>query len=377
MPFKDVSVNDQRREFVLLAQRDDVNMSELCRRFGISRSHGYALVDRANRDGIDALDRQSRRPHTSPRQISPEMEARIVDLRTEHPDWGARKLHARLAHLGFEPPAQSTITQVLHRNDLMHPPPGGHTGTFQRFERSAPNELWQMDFLGHKPLQSSRVHPLTIIDDHSRYGLTLAACANESRETVWGHLHQCFAWYGLPWAILTDNAPPWGHTGFAITMIEMRLMQLGIRLIHGRPYHPQTQGKIERWHRTISRAVFGPIPFRDLHEAQIAFDAFLTVYNTERPHEALANDVPISRFRPSGRSYPSRIEPPSYDDDLPIRKVRQSGEIMFEGKRIPISKSLAGEWVAVQPTREDSVVHIVYYTTRIRTIDLSLHTKDV
>lgn len=350
MPFKDVSVNDQRREFVLLAQQGGVNFSELCRRFGISRQHGYDLCARAMTDGIDGLDRRSRRPHTSPAQISRELEAQIVALRTEHPDWGARKIRARLIHLGIDPPAESTITQVFHRNGLMHPPPGGHTGVFRSFEREAPNELWQMDFLGHKPMKSSRVHPLTIIDDHSRYGLTIAACADESRETVWGHLLQCFERYGLPWAMLTDNGPPWGHSGFAITTMEMHLMQLGIRLIHGRPHHPQTQGKIERWHRTITRAVFGPVLYGDLLDVQTAFDAFLTVYNTERPHEALGNAVPISRFRPSERPYPSRIAPPEYDDGMPIRKVRHSGEIMFEGRRLRVSQALIGELVGIHTT---------------------------
>lgn len=371
MPFRDVSVNDQRREFVLLAQQDGINFAELCRRFGISRPHGYALCARARTDGIDGLDQRSRRPHTSPGQIAPELEAQIVALRRDHPDWGARKLRARLIHLGIDPPAPSTITQVVHRNGLMHPPPGGHTGTFQHFERGAPNELWQMDFLGPKHMKSRRVHPLTIIDDHSRYGLNLAACPNETREIVWAHLRLCFERYGLPWAILTDNGPPWGHSGFAITTIEMRLMQLGIRLIHGRPYHPQTQGKIERWHRTISRAVFGPVPYRDLQDVQSAFDAFLTVYNTERPHEALGNAVPISRFRPSERVYPSHIAPPQYDDGIPVRKVRQSGEVMFEGRRLRVSEALIGEWVGIHPTGNDDVVQIYYYTTPIRTIHLT------
>lgn len=375
MPFKDVTVDDLRREFVVFAQQDGANISELCRRYGISRTHGYALLARARESGLAGLDRRSRRPRSSPAQIPAELEARIVTLRQEHPDWGARKLQARLAHLGIDPPAPSTITRVLHRHALIHPPPGGPTGRVQRFERPAPNDLWQMDFLGHKPLRASRVHPLTILDDHSRFGLTLAACADQARETVWGHLERCFRRYGLPWAMLTDNAPPWGHTGLALSTMEVRLMQLGVRLLHGRPYHPQTQGKVERWHRTITRAVFGPVPYADLEQVQRAFDAFLTTYNTERPHEALGNDVPVTHFRPSDRPYPARIEPPAYDDHLAVRKVRLSGEIMLDGTRWRVSKALAGEWVGIQPTREDGVVHILYYTTLVRT--LNLHLREV
>lgn len=371
MPFKDVTVNDLRREFVILAQQEGVNFSMLCRRYGISRTHGYDLLHRVNARGLEGVDVQSRRPKTSPNQTAPDIEARIVALRREHPDWGARKLGARLRALGLSLPADSTITTILHRHGLITRPPAERPGPVQRFERQAPNDLWQMDFLGHKPMQRNRVHPLSIIDDHSRFGLVLAACTNESRETVWDHLQQCFRRYGLPWTLLTDNGPPWGHSGFALTTFDIQLMQLGIRLIHGRPFHPQTQGKIERWHRTITSAVFGPILFRDVAQAQARFDTFLYSYNMERPHEALNLDVPINRYHPSPRPYPDRIEPPCYDEGVEIRKVRHSGEIHYSGRRVRISEALIGEWVAVQPTGTDGEFGIYYYDQRIRTVTLS------
>lgn len=153
MPFKEVTVNDLRREFVVFAQQDGINFSALCRRYGISRTHGYDLVERAREQGLAGMEVQSRRPTLSPRQTPPEMEAQIVALRQEHPDWGARKLRARLLALGLAPPAKSTITSVLHRHGLIHPPPDGPTGAGHRFEHHAPNDLWQMDFLGHKRMQ--------------------------------------------------------------------------------------------------------------------------------------------------------------------------------------------------------------------------------
>lgn len=369
MPFKGVTVNDLRREFVQLAMKEGANISALCRHFGISRTHAYTLIRRAHEQGVDGLDLQPRCPHTSPNQTPAAIEATIVALRKQHPDWGARKLGARLRAQGLSTPVDSTITAILHRNDLVHPPPGGHVGVFQRFERDVPNELWQMDFLGHKPMRKDRVHPLTILDDHSRYGLTLAACANETGSTVWEHLRRCFERYGLPWEILTDNAPPWGHSGFALTRFEIRLIQLGVRLIHGRPYRPETQGKIERWHRSITAAIFGPTRYEDLAHVQDAFDVYRSVYNTERPHEALGLDVPVNHYQASSRPYPTRIEPPHYDD-CDVRKVRLSGEIHYQGARYRVSQSLAGEWVGLQPTLIDGHIDVYYYNQRIRTIHL-------
>lgn len=370
MPFKDVTVNDLRREFVTFALQDGVNMRALCKRYGISPTHGYGLVQRARAEGVDSVTIRSRRPQTSPHQTPPEIEAIIVDLRHEHPDWGARTIRAWMQQRSLAAPAASTITTILHRYGLIHPEATRQHRPIIRFERDEPNELWQMDYLGHKPMQKGRVHPLTIIDDHSRFGLTLTACANETRETVWPILMDCMERYGMPWAILSDNGAPWGNSFRALTVIDVRLIQLGIKPIHGRPIHPQTQGKVERWHSTISRVVFGPVPYRNLAAVQDAFDAFLVCYNTERPHQALDYDVPIQRYRPSTRSLPTRIEPPIYDDDVDVRKVRQAGEIHFQGLRWRISESLAGEWVALQPTMIDGEWEVYYYNHCVRIINL-------
>lgn len=372
MPFKVATVNDQRREFVTFALQEGANMSMLCTRYGISRTHGYALLNRAREQGVDGMAIQSRRPHTSPQQTSPEVEAIVVDLRRKHPDWGARTIGAWMRKRNYVPPANSTITAILHRHDLIDTPRQSsrqdHATT--RFVRDVPNDLWQMDFLGHKPMQTGRVHPLTIIDDHSRFGLNLTACVDETRATAWPVLLDCMDRYGMPWAILCDNGAPWGHADKALTVMDVRLIQLGIRPIHGRPVHPQTQGKVERWHGTISRAVFGPVLYRDLDAVQTAFDEFLVCYNTERPHQALDNDVPIDRYHPSARTLPTRIDPPLYDDGLDIRKVRQSGEIHLHGARYRVGEALAGEWVGLQPTIVDGTLEVYYYNYRVRTINL-------
>src|SRR5680860_719256 len=169
-----------------------------------------------------------------------------------------------------------------------------------------------MDYMGHRDLVvAGRVHPLTILDDHSRVLLSLTACPHERLEPVWLLLHACFARYGLPRALLTDNGPPWGSSvGRGITRIEARLLRLGIELWHGRPFHPQTQGKVERIHGTISVDVFGTRTFRDLVAAQRAFDTFRDIYNLERPLEALDYAVPMSRMQPSPRPLPTVLPVP-------------------------------------------------------------------
>lgn len=370
MPFKDVTVNELRREFVIFALQSGANMSALCARYGISRTHGYALKKLALEYGVDGVPTQSRRPHSSPHQTPPEIEDIIVSLRQDHPDWGARTIGNWMRNRALLAPADSTITTILHRHDLIHPQLTNQDRATSRFERAEPNDLWQMDYLGHKPMQKGRVHPLTIIDDHARFGLSLTACANETRATVWPLLMDCMDRYGMPWAILCDNGPPWGSSVKALTIIDVWLIQLGITPMHGRPIHPQTQGKIERWHRTISGAVFGPERYVDLGAVQHAFDQFLICYNTERPHQALDNDVPINRYHPSPRSRPARIEPPAYDDGLETRKVRQSGEIHDQGARWRISEALAGQWVTLQPTHTDGEVEVYYSNHRVRIINL-------
>src|SRR6202051_3738427 len=241
MPWKSVSIMDSRLELVRLAQQGGVSMTELCRRFAISRESGYQYLRRYRAEGIDGLKDRSRRPHSSPTRTAVEMEMRIVDLRAAHP-WGGRKLARRLQDLGIDGvPAVSTVTEVLRRHGKLDPAEAVKHQAFVRFERAAPNDLWQMDFKGHFALDHGRCHPLTVLDDHSRYSLGLIACADQTRETVQGHLTALFRRYGLPAAMLADNGSPWGGSGAqGYTAFEVWLLRVGIRLHHGRPYHPQT-----------------------------------------------------------------------------------------------------------------------------------------
>lgn len=371
MPREVKTAVDHRREFVVLATRDGANLRELCRRYRFSSRTGYKWIDRYRKGGEAALEDRSRRPRTHPRRSDPEIEARIIAQRDAQPGWGGRKLHAWLKRQGVDhPPAPSTITTILHRHDRITSEVP-HQGPWTRFEHAAPNDLWQMDFMGHRPLDQGRVHPLTVLDDHSRFGLALVACAHEQRVGVQRQLIACFERFGLPRTILMDNGPPWGTTGGAgITGLEAWLIRLGIVVAHGRAYHPQTQGKIERWHRTIGHDVFRYHAYPDLGTIQQAFDRFRTVYNTERPHQALDNDVPASRYRASTRSYPETLPEIDYSDENQVRIVRGKGEVMFQGHRYFVSEGLKGLPVGIRPTTTDGVFTVRYCHQEVLTITL-------
>lgn len=370
MPLEVKTAVDFRREFVLLATQEGANIRALCRRYQFAPATGYKWIHRYREGGLAALEDRSRRPHTSPAQTDPDLEARIIAQR-DATGWGGRTLHHWLAaRTTADPPAPSTITAILHRHGRISadPPP---SRPFIRFEHPAPNELWQLDYMGHRPLVTGRVHPLTLLDDHSRFGLGLVACANEQGPTAQTHLTACFQRYGLPLAILCDNGPPWGTSGEpGLTALEAWLIRLGIRVIHGRPRHPQTQGKLERWHRTIGRHVFGPARLRGLATAQDAFDRFRNTYNTERPHLALDGAVPASRYQPSPRSMPDALPEIVYDDDAAVVRVRSKGDISFQQRRVFISQGLAGQPVGIEPTTADGVFVVRFCQQEVASIDL-------
>ncbi len=369
MPWQERSVMLERQEFVAFASQEGVSITALCDQYGISRKTGYKWLARAAA-GDRTLADHSRRPRSSPAQTRPELEARILALRGEHPAWGGRKLHHRLVAIGVVAvPAPSTITAILRRHGLLaaDPPPRD----FLRFEHPAPNDVWQMDFMGHRSLDSGRVHPWTLLDDHSRFALGLTACANEQQMTVTTQLTTVFRRYGLPRAILTDNGSPWASAGRGgLTVLEAWLLRYGVEPWHGRPYHPQTQGKVERFHGTIAAEVFAHRSLADLGAAQVHFDSFRAGYNLERPHEALGYAVPASRYQPSSRPFPEIVPPVTYGPDDVVRMVSVHGSISFQGRRHFISRGLVGEPVALRPTQEDRQWHVVYCHRRVVTFDL-------
>ncbi|WP_254073240.1 IS481 family transposase [Acidisphaera sp. S103] len=372
MPWKSGTVMDSRREFVRLVEQGDISVAELCRRFAISRETGYVWLRRYRAEGEAGLRDRSSRPLTSPTRCAPEIESHIVDLRGIRPSWGGRKLGQRLRDLGVtRVPAASTVTEVLRRHGLLDPAESEQRTPPQRFERSAPNELWQMDFKGHIAMDRGRCHPLTVLDDHSRYSIGVIACANETEQTVKAHLTDLFRRHGLPVAMLADNGSPWGGSGATgYTAMEVWLMRVGIRLYHGRARHPQTQGKEERFHRTLTVELLQANRFADLIACQAAFDAFRRIYNTERPHEALGLAVPQSRYRVSQVAFAEALAMPDYYAEDVVRRVHQDGATCFRGWRVKLSQAFAGLDVAFRPTATDGVWRAYFMRFLIAEVDL-------
>lgn len=360
----------RRAEFVALAQAPGASIRALCRRFAISSRTAYKWLARAAADPAEPFHDRSRRPHTAPTQTDPAIEARVLAERDAHPAWGGRKLRAVLLAEGVAAPSASTITAILRRHGrLVAARRPQHA--IQRFEHAGPNVLWQMDFKGHFALATGRCHPLTVLDDHSRYNLVLAACGDEQATTVQRHLQAAFRLYGLPERMLMDHGSPWGDAGDQpYTAFTVWLLRLGIRVSHGRPGHPQTQGKDERFHRTLMVELLRDRHFADLAACQRAFDAWRVTYNQRRPHQALADRPPASRYQVSLTPYPEVLPPIEYGPDDQVRMVQQTGLVHFAGRRLRLGKAFTGQPVAFRPTAVDGEYAVYYCHHRLRTVNL-------
>lgn len=347
MPWLETNVRDQRIQFVLAVSRRGATMTATCRAFGISRKTGYKWLRRhAEAGSVAALANRSRRPHHSPARTNPRVTARVVAIRQQY-GWGGDKLACVLATDGLRV-APRTIDRIVAREGLTRrdtaPAPAP-----RRFTHAAPNDLWQMDAKGHYPLrQGGRCHPLSVIDDHSRFAVGLAALPTLHTAAVQAALVRCFERYGVPAAMLMDHGAPWWapSNDAGLSRLSVFLLKQGIRLRHGRVRHPQTQGKVERFHRTLGeRLRWWGIPSHLAGFAE-AFTAFRTEYNEVRPHEALAQGVPAQHFRASPRAYQPQPPPWEYPEGSDVRRVDHVGAIAHQGRRLFVSQALCGEPVA-------------------------------
>ncbi len=373
MPWKEVSMMSQRLEFIALATAENANVRRLCRCFGISPNTAYKWLHRFQSAGAGGLEDRSRQPHNSPARTPKEMEEVITKLRGKHPAWGGRKLERRLLDLGLTGvPRASTITAILRRHDLLDPGESAKHKAFRRFERAAPNELWQMDFKGDFKLSQGRCYPLTILDDHSRFAIALQACGRITKTVTQTELIKIFRRYGLPDRITCDNGSPWGSGGRSYhTALGVWLMRLGVGISHSRPHHPQTQGKDERFHRTLEAEVLRYQHGATLTDWQFHFDQWRVIYNTERPHEALSMGVPASRYQPSLRPYPEQLPAIEYGPSDIVRKVRCYGHIKYAGQEYHVGKAFSGLHVALRPTTTDGLFDTFFCQQKIGTLDLA------
>jgi transposase InsO family protein len=367
MPWARTDVGEQRVKFVVRAASSKERMACLCREFGISRTTGYRWRRRFEQAGsVTGVLERSRRPRSSPLQTEPRKEERVVALRQEY-GWGAKKIAVLLR----EEEAWLTVTtinRILKRQGLIgkkdsNPP------ALERFERSTPNELWQMDGKGEYHARDGTCYPLSILDDHSRYAVGLYSLPAFTAERVYPCLVRTFERYGVPQAMLMDRGSVWWGTtnGYGLTWLSVRLIEQGIRLHYGRVHHPQTQGKVERFHRTLDEAIRHRGKPQQLSEWPGALEEFRQIYNQRRPHEALGMKRPAERYRCSARMYQAQPREWEYPDGSMVRRLNPAGCLHWEGQRWFVCEALAGRRVRVESVAK--LLLVSYRHMYVREID--------
>ena len=343
---------DERLKFVARLL-DGEKMAGLCREFGISRKTGYKIFRRYRNFGLDGLTDRSRRPYRQASQLPFQVESRIVQIKQEHPSWGAPKIREKLRRmdLGVQTPAISTVHAVLDRHGLVtrrrrHRPRAQGTPLSQPLQ---PNDLWCADYKGEFMLADHRYcYPLTVSDFASRFLLACDALSSTAESFAFVVFERAFKDFGLPRAIRTDNGVPFAcpRALFGLSKLSVWWLRLGIEIERIRPGHPQQNGRHERMHLTLKKEATRPAA-RNLLQQQARFDAFIDYYNHERPHQALAMRCPAEFYAPSPRPYRG-LEDLDYPFHDHAHIVTRCGRICFGRRKINLSTVFAGQKVGVK-----------------------------
>jgi transposase InsO family protein len=374
MPWKVSPVHEVRFALVHAVRHLGLPVAAAARQFGVSRRVAYKWLARHDADPGAGLADRPRRPHASPARTADDVERRVLRVRDRF-NWGPRKIHFFLLRSGSPPgpvPAVRTVADILRRHGRV--PAGGAPAprAAGRFERSAPNALWQVDFKGPVEVDRRKLMPLSVVDDHSRYCLAYRPCADVTMDSAWDVLWDVFGDVGLPEQILADNAFNTMGTPrpAGISAFDAKLVRLGITPSHGRPYHPQTQGKVERLNGSSVRELIDFNARRDCREHfEADCRAWRGVYNTLRPHEALGDRPPVTRWRPSPRPRPRELPELAYAAGAVLRTVSSAGAISFDGRTILCGRGIAGQRVEVKEHGHELLV--CYATRTIRRLPTS------
>lgn len=353
MPWLETSPMMERRQLVAEYQRGLVPLAALAERAGVSRKTAYKWIARFEAAGMLGLQDQSRRPHTCPQATAPAAVDALLTLRRRHPTWGPKKLLHVLRQRDPEMawPARSTAADVLARHGLVASPRRvrrpGHPGR-PRTPMTAPNEIWTIDFKGHfRTGDGHYCYPLTVMDGYSRYLLACQALRTTATPPTRAVLTQLFRTYGLPQIMRSDNGVPFATTALGrLSQLAVWWIRLGIYPELIEPASPQQNGRHERFHRTLKRETARP-PHATLAAQQRRFGAFRQEYNHERPHEALAQDTPASRFTASPRPFPEQVPAIEYPAHYEVRRVSRNGGIRWHHTWINVSHVLSGEHVGL------------------------------
>jgi putative transposase len=386
MPWQSTDPVKERTKFILEwekrwnREQGQVNVTELCREFGITRQAGYGWIRRYQEAGHDlkALAPRSRRPHSSPTAIAEDIQDAVVGLRKLHPRWGPRKLRAWLLerYPDIPMPSVSAMSAILKRRGMIRPRPRRRRHPIPVTQPFAacdhPNAVWCVDFKGwFRTQDGEKCYPLTLIDAYSRYLLRCEVLAEPNGREVQAIFDSAFREFGLPEAIRSDNGPPFASTGAGgLTLLSVWWLKLGIRLERIAPGKPHQNGRQERFHLTLKLDV---PPQASRRDQQRASDLFRCEYNEERPHEALKQATPASVYQPSPRKYPLPLLRPA--DAHPFHyecRVDKDGFIRWSGdrrRRIHISSALAHETISLQPRIEEGRWHLYYGPIPLGTIE--------
>ena len=377
MPWKTPIVSDLRFALVHAVRTLKRPVTRAAEEFGVSRKTAYkwlAVFDQQpqTRSAMMLSDR-SRRPRSSPTRTNDDVEAAVLNVRDQY-NWGPRKIHAYLRDC--EPtldglPSARTVAAILRRHHRVRTPAPPHPEP-QRFERDEPNRLWQIDHKGPVEVDRQRVCPFTIIDDHSRWCLAFEPVADKTTGRAWDVLWRVMGEVGMPEEVLSDRA--FGGLGTSrpvgISSFDAKLIRLGIRPLHGRPYHPQTQGKVEALHGSSVRELIRFNARRDNLDSFTEDCArWRDVYNTIRPHEALGDKPPASRYRPSPRPRPKALPEVTYASGEETRRVCKEGLIRFHRARILVGRGLTGQLVRLEETDQELLVHYADHKVRQLKLD--------
>lgn len=368
MPWERRTVYEQREEFAQAAM-ECRNFSALCREFGISRRTGYKWLERY-KAGMPMSDR-SRRPARNPGKTPPEVEARILAVR-EDCGWGAKTIHKVLEREGCtELPCTKTVNNILRRNGCIQEDESLKRRPFQRFEKDACNRMWQTDFKGEfRMADGNYCFPLDILDDHSRFLICIKPNLSTGNVVIPTFI-EAFRTFGMPDSILSDNGAQFAGFKKGYTQFEKWLMDLDILPIHGRIKHPQTQGKIERFHRTLKSELLKRHSIADIEDAERQFQCWREKYNHMRPHETLGMRCPGEVYDPSGRKYPEEISPYEYGGQYHVIKVNSWGYVRFDKWQIYLSETMIGQNIEFRPSSDGETFAACYRNYKIAEVDTS------
>ena len=371
MAWEERTAEHMREEFVKRVLAKEQSKAALCREYGISRPTGDKWLQRYLEG--DVLSDQSRAPHNQARRVTEAMEADIVQMRRKYPALGAAKIRKIMENEGYQNlPSARTFNNIFHRYHLITKEASLAATPCKRFEMEAPNDMWQADFKGHFLMEDGvRCHPLNVLDDCSRFCLCTEALKSETLEDVKPVFQRLFQEYGMPIRLLCDNGNPWGTAqSMGYTAFEVWLMELGILTMHGRPLHPQTQGKEERYNRSFTRECLRENTFLDIVDSQKKFEEYRNFYNNTRPHNALDMKVPASVFQKSCRQFPEKIQEWEYSSEYQRCKVSATGYFSYGGQRYFLSVGFRGKVIGVRESSLPGQITLIFREFRIGRIDV-------